>query len=84
MARARRAMQMARGSGARLSMSSTTSAAAAAAPRAPSATPRSEAASAGASLTPSPTIITGPFRCSAATMPVLAAGSRSATTASTG
>ena len=44
------------------STSSTTSAASAdaAAPRAPMATPISAAASAGASLTPSPTIITGP------------------------
>ncbi len=86
MAREAFAMRMASGSGARLSTRRTTSAAsaAAAAPRAPKATPRSAAASAGASLIPSPTIITGPRRRSSMTTFVLSAGSRSAATASMG
>ncbi len=64
---------------------STTSAAseAAVAPRAPRATPTSARASAGASLTPSPTIMVGARRVSSFTTSSFSAGERSASTSST-
>ena len=85
--RARREMRMASGSRSSRSTVMTTSAASelAVAPRAPMATPTSAAASAGASLRPSPTITRMPpaSAFSSVTASTLSAGVRWASTAST-
>ena len=84
MARARLAMTTASETRSRRSTRMTTSAASddALAPLAPMAMPTSAAASAGASLIPSPTISVGLRRCSVATASTLSEGTRSARTAS--
>ena len=85
--RDRRAIRIASGSRSRRSTVMTMSAASelAVAPRAPIATPTSAAASAGASLIPSPTITRMPLASarSSVTASTLSAGVRSAKTAST-
>ncbi len=77
--RERRAIRIASATRSSRSTTRTTSAASdeAVAPRAPIATPTSAAASAGASFTPSPTMIVGPNSPSAFTASTLSAGSRS-------
>ena len=81
----RRAMRIASARASIRSTVSTTSAASdeAVAPRAASATPHPAAASAGASLTPSPTMIVSPCADSRSIAASFSAGSQSASTAST-